>query len=66
MADIGAKQAQKMAGGNISTLLPQDRTTEQERLHRKQNPACSASSDSTKVSPGTSPREILSSPTTSG
>lgn len=37
MADTGVEQAQKMAGGDISTLLPQDRTTEQERLHRKQN-----------------------------
>ena len=37
MADTGAEQAQKMAGGNISALLPQERNTEQERLHRKQN-----------------------------
>ena len=26
-----------MAGGNISSLLPQERDIEQERLHRKQN-----------------------------
>jgi len=37
MADTQAEQAQKMAGGNISSLLPQDRDIEQERLHRKQN-----------------------------
>ena len=37
MADTGVEQAQKMAGGNISALLPQERNTEQERLHRKQN-----------------------------
>jgi ribulose-5-phosphate 4-epimerase/fuculose-1-phosphate aldolase len=37
MTDTGVEQAQKMAGGNIAALLPQDRDTVQERLHRKQN-----------------------------
>src|SRR3954470_11305256 len=38
MADDDAEQAQRLAGGNIAALLPrEDRTIEEERLHRKQN-----------------------------
>ena len=38
MADTHAEQAERLAGGNTATLLPQEgRTIEQERLHRKQN-----------------------------
>ena len=37
MTDTAAEQAQKMAGGNVSALLPQERDIAQERVHRKQN-----------------------------
>ncbi|MDT5126347.1 MAG: hypothetical protein QOH54_1991 [Mycobacterium sp.] len=38
MADDHAEQAQRLAGGNTAALLPrEDRTVEEERLHRKQN-----------------------------
>ncbi|MGV1089659.1 MAG: class II aldolase/adducin family protein [Mycobacterium sp.] len=37
MADQDVEQALKLATGNTSSLIPQERTVEQERLHRKQN-----------------------------
>ena len=37
MADSDVDQALKLATGNTSSLMPQERTIEQERLHRKQN-----------------------------
>lgn len=37
MADQDVEQALKLASGNTSSLIPQERTVEQERLHRKQN-----------------------------
>jgi ribulose-5-phosphate 4-epimerase/fuculose-1-phosphate aldolase len=37
MADPDVEQALTLAAGNTSSLFPQDRTIEEERLHRKQN-----------------------------
>ena len=37
MADSDLDQALKLAGGNTSSMIPQERTIEEERLHRKQN-----------------------------
>jgi ribulose-5-phosphate 4-epimerase/fuculose-1-phosphate aldolase len=38
MTDTDAQQAERLASGNVAALLPQeDRTIEEERLHRKQN-----------------------------
>src|SRR5712672_2222930 len=38
MSDTDVQQAQQLASGNVAALLPdEDRTIEQERLHRKQN-----------------------------
>jgi ribulose-5-phosphate 4-epimerase/fuculose-1-phosphate aldolase len=38
MATVNTEQAQRLAAGNTAAILPQqDRTIEQERLHRKQN-----------------------------
>src|SRR5258705_13626163 len=38
MTDTDVQQAQQLASGNVAALLPdENRTIEQERLHRKQN-----------------------------
>lgn len=37
MSDPEVEQALKLASGNTSSLIPQERDIEQERLHRKQN-----------------------------
>src|SRR5829696_4523235 len=38
MVDTGVEEAQKLAGGNVAALLPaENRSVEDERLHRKQN-----------------------------
>ena len=36
MSDPEVEQALKLASGNTSSLMPQERTLEEERLHRKQ------------------------------